>query len=167
MAGYYGFSMSNNAAHAYDSGEMPLSKWTKATILEQCGEKAPMLKSLTAKELKCELLYNSSWHHTSKYFNRTEFYSIDDEALEEIDEKRVLEIIAKRKPRQPKKVIVPQTITAEIKYTVWVGSSRNYRRPKEYIETVTYESGCKMLKTQHGNKRMSSITVLKILKKDV
>lgn len=27
-AGYYGFSMSNNAVEAYDSGEMPISKWT-------------------------------------------------------------------------------------------------------------------------------------------
>lgn len=32
MAGYNGFSMSNNAVAAYEDGEKPLSKWTKADI---------------------------------------------------------------------------------------------------------------------------------------
>lgn len=35
MAGYNGFSMSNNAVAAYEDGEKPLSKWTKANILIQ------------------------------------------------------------------------------------------------------------------------------------
>lgn len=34
MAGYNGFSMSNNAVAAYEDGEKPLSKWTKADIFE-------------------------------------------------------------------------------------------------------------------------------------
>lgn len=29
MAGYSGYSMSNNAVDAYESGEKPRSKWTK------------------------------------------------------------------------------------------------------------------------------------------
>lgn len=33
MAGYSGYSMSNNAVDAYESGEKPRSKWTKAAIL--------------------------------------------------------------------------------------------------------------------------------------
>ena len=33
MAGYNGFSMSNNAISAYESGEKPLSKWTKTEIV--------------------------------------------------------------------------------------------------------------------------------------
>ena len=34
MAGYYGYSMSNNAVSAYEEGEMPLSKWTKQGVIE-------------------------------------------------------------------------------------------------------------------------------------
>ena len=35
MAGYNGYSMSNNAVSAYDNGEKPLSKWRKSDILEE------------------------------------------------------------------------------------------------------------------------------------
>lgn len=34
MSGYNGWSMSNNAIAAYEDGEKPLSKWTKAEILD-------------------------------------------------------------------------------------------------------------------------------------
>jgi hypothetical protein len=34
MAGYNGWSMSNNAVDAYENGEMPLSKWNKEAILD-------------------------------------------------------------------------------------------------------------------------------------
>lgn len=34
MAGYYGYSMSNNAVEAYKSGEKPFSKWTKTEIIK-------------------------------------------------------------------------------------------------------------------------------------
>ena len=33
MAGYNGWSMSNNAVQAYEDGEKPLSKWTKKTLV--------------------------------------------------------------------------------------------------------------------------------------
>ena len=40
MAGYSGFSMSNNAVDAYDNGEKPLSKsyWTISAVLGIGGE---------------------------------------------------------------------------------------------------------------------------------
>lgn len=33
-SGYNGFSMSNRAVQAYEDGEKPLSKWTKAEIMD-------------------------------------------------------------------------------------------------------------------------------------
>lgn len=33
MAGYCGYSMSNNAVDAYNNGEKPISKWKKQDIL--------------------------------------------------------------------------------------------------------------------------------------
>ena len=35
MSGYNGYSMSNNAVEAYDSGKKPFSKWTKLDFLQE------------------------------------------------------------------------------------------------------------------------------------
>ena len=88
MAGYdWRRGMSNNAVDAYDNGEMPMSKWTKAVILDKVAELADIevadiLAKLPLAVLRDELLQESSWHHTSKYFNRTNFYSIDEDVSE-------------------------------------------------------------------------------------
>lgn len=163
MAGYHNYSMSNNAVAAYESGEMPLSKWTKAAILEACGDKAEMLKPLTAAELKAELLIYSSWHHTSNHYNRTEFYMVDEEKLEEITAEDVAAIISRRQPKQKPVKTEKKTVKAEVTYTVWLGQYRNYRRPKSITETVTFTEGDKMVNTSYGAKRMSSMEKINIL----
>lgn len=82
-AGYHGYSMSNNAVDAYENGEKPLSKWTKADILSELTELGvsneilQVVKKLTLADLKALFLYKSSWHHTSKMYNRTNFYSVN------------------------------------------------------------------------------------------
>lgn len=60
MAGYYGFSMSNNAVEAYRKGLLPASKIS--------GVPTELIKSLCAP---------AEWHHTSKHFNATDFYDPD------------------------------------------------------------------------------------------
>lgn len=164
MAGYNGYSMSNNAARAYDDGMMPLSKWTKAEILERCGEKAEILSALTVAELRKELLCYSEWHHTSNHFNRTDFFAVDEDRLEDITSTDVQRIIEQRVPASKQEKEQPKQITAEITYTVWEGRYRNYRRPKDYTETVTYFSTDKMIDTQHGGrKRLASLKNVKII----
>lgn len=158
---YIGYSMSVNAANAYECGERPVSKWSKRDILALCGEKKKMLSKLNVNELKSELLYNSSWHHTSGYFNRTDFYCFNEDALEEITDERVEQIIASRMPKETKPSV--KSITAEVEYTIWVGNYRNYKRPKQIVETVNYLSTDKMVKTSDGNKRLSSVTVKQII----
>lgn len=58
MAGYYGYSMSNNAVDAYENGRFPASKIGRGIpvklIREHCGE--------------------GEYHHTSKHYNVTYFY---------------------------------------------------------------------------------------------
>ena len=165
MAGYNRYSMSNNAVCAYNDGKMPLSKWTKAEILDRCGGKAEMLSALTVAELRKELLYRSEWHHTSNRYNRTDFYAFDEDRLEEITSTSVTQIIMQRihAPKQEKEQV--KQITAEITYTVWEGQYRNYRRPKDYTETVTYLSTEKMIDTQHGGrKRLSALKSIKVIK---
>lgn len=70
MAGYKGYSMSNNAVSAYEDGEKPLSKWTKTEIIESLpilnADVKSGLKKMTAEQIKREFLYRSSWHHTSR-----------------------------------------------------------------------------------------------------
>lgn len=79
MAGYYNYSMSNNAVAAYENGERPLSKWTKKDIIKTIGQdvidRNPQLKALKAKELKAIFLTQTAWHHTSKFYNETNFYA--------------------------------------------------------------------------------------------
>lgn len=98
MAGYCGFSMSNNAVKAYDNGEKPISQWSKNQILteleegliskkdlgddfeiskEDINKILSLLKKINLKELKNFILHESSWHHTSKLYNITSFYEID------------------------------------------------------------------------------------------
>lgn len=75
--------MSNNAVDAYENGEKPLSKWTKADIIAELQEEGvsndilQTSKKLSLAQLKEIFLYKSSWHHTSKMYNRTNFYSVN------------------------------------------------------------------------------------------
>lgn len=165
MAGYYNFSMSNNAVAAYDEGEMPLSYWTKSEILERCEDKADMLSVLTKDELKRLFLNESTAHHTSKFYNYTTFYAFDEEALEDIDEEQVRQIIKARPPREkPQKKEPPQKITAEVAYNVWSGT-RAHPKCTQVRETISYLSNQKLVRTSHGNKRRSSLCIINVISK--
>lgn len=163
MAGYSGFSMSNNAVAAYRSGEMPLSKWGKAEILEAIGEFSSLdFSKLTKKELQ-DFLYKSSWHHTSKHYNCTEFYCVDDGKVHETTETDILHIMSFRKPkekaeRKPKEK--PLFVTALVEYDFWTGTKKH---PKKNTakETVRFMSNEKMVETENGTKRLSSLYILK------
>lgn len=164
MAGYHNYSMSNNAVDAYENGEMPLSKWTKTAILDRCGEKAAQLSPLTVAELRKLLLVSRGWHHTSNHYNRTPFYAIDEEILDEITASDVYEIVSARTPKKRKSATTVKTITAEITYTVWEGRYRKYRRPRDYTETVTYKSTDKQVQTENGGvKRLSSLKSIRVI----
>ena len=62
--GYVGYSMSERAAAAYDAGEMPASKMARRLNVSTAAVRGVMKPS--------------SWHHTSKRYNRTDFYLIED-----------------------------------------------------------------------------------------
>jgi|GEM_PF-1086748 len=89
-SGYSGWSMSVRAAQAYEDGEMPKSKWTKKAMLVAiegyCDEfdlvfPSELLNAMRKSELFERFFELSSWHHTSKYCNETDFYSINEEAV--------------------------------------------------------------------------------------
>ena len=89
--GYDGYSMSNNARMAYeDCREMPLSKWTKTELLsaiKSYNVSADIILALqkhNTDTLRRELLMYSGWHHTSEYYNKTNFYAIDADKVNEL-----------------------------------------------------------------------------------
>lgn len=73
MAGYFEFSKSNNAVSAESDGRFPAS-----ILADRLGVKTGAIKALMTP---CE------WHHTSKHYNATDYYSEAD-ALEIIDSLR-------------------------------------------------------------------------------
>lgn len=96
-SGYVGWSMSQRAADAYEDGEMPKSKWTKAAMIaaikDFCAETQedsyhPVTYDKSIEKLKKDEIFKcffelKSWHHTSKYFNETDFYGVNEDAVRE------------------------------------------------------------------------------------
>lgn len=99
--GYYGYSMSNNARAAYSADEKPMSKWKKNDIVYGVLEinenlEEDLLKKLTFEQLKIFLNYTNS-HHTSKFYNWTDFYELDFNYIEKSTNKQLLEMIEERR----------------------------------------------------------------------
>ena len=121
MAGYSGFSMSNNAVQAYESGLLPASKIKKVPT--------------NLIELFCS---PSEWHHTSKEYNKTNFYDpeyvlstfgiLESENYEA--DPHAVEALKRHKPSQAR--VEYGTIT----YAWWSGT-RNH--PKRHTSTFTGE----------------------------
>lgn len=107
MSGYNGYSMSNNAVVAYACGEKPLSKWKKSDILfaikSAIDNGSLILKCNIDKLSKLQLsilksfLVFSSWHHTSSRYNKTDFYSVDFERIEELTDNDINDLLKKYK----------------------------------------------------------------------
>lgn len=146
-SGYVGYSMSVRAQEAYENGEMPLSKWTKKEIMYRLndlfdGEK-DYLKKLTVAELKQYILIRTSWHHTSNMCNATNFYSIDETAVEDLTEERVEEIVKnrleERKKEEREKEISPDRKLGDLYYLSWSGTRNHPHATKEVLQDVYIE----------------------------
>lgn len=90
--GYHGCSMSENAVLAYDDGEKPKSKWTKKVMLAAIedvlyfgnaysDDNFSVFKSMKKEELFDNCFMWTSWHHTGKFANETDFYGVDEDAV--------------------------------------------------------------------------------------
>lgn len=96
QSGYSGCSMSTRAVIAYESGEMPKSKWTKAAMLEAiercCDENGVGFDLRRFSMVKADMFERffewKSWHHTGKYANVTDFYGVNEEAVVETAERK-------------------------------------------------------------------------------
>lgn len=79
--GYNGYSMSNNAVKAYEEGAKPLSRWNKSAFIDETENELDIKIKKVKGSYKRFLSYDS-WHHTSKFYNVTEFYGIDFDSIE-------------------------------------------------------------------------------------
>ena len=135
MAGYCGYSMSNNAIEAYRSGEKPKSKWTKREIIEEVKRQIEEdeteldvslsdIEKMPVVALRDLALHEASWHHTSGYYNETSFYAVDASEITETDIENW---------RPPEKITQTER-RAKVRYIELYGS-RNYPRKQEIEES--------------------------------
>lgn len=149
-AGYYAFSMSNNAKSAYEKGKKPLSKWTKADIISAAQdlgcpeERLQWLKKQTLPFLKKLLLLTNEWHHTSSHYNITEFYEIDEDKLmsDQEDWEEYVEIAKEDLPVKSKKQEVVRK-RGKFFWITWEGT-RNHPKARhhELLDAYVEEKGC-------------------------
>lgn len=146
MAGYFNYSMSNNAIAAYRDGEKPISKWTKKLLIENVNRvletlpepphfKITTLNRCNVDTLRNLLLVETSWHHTGKMYNRTVFYSFQDECIPYITENLLLEKLEEQQEEMAEKKaeLEAEPEYYECKFLEWTGKGR-YMKAKEYTE---------------------------------
>lgn len=134
MAGYNGYSMSKNAVYAYATGEKPFTKWTKSDLIEEienmieCQELDTKLTldefaKLPTYVLKT-LLSWSSWHHTSSKFNKTDFFSVSEDSVINLDKEAVerLMLFHTEQLKQKKSKTDNSFYFAEVVFGVWGGT---------------------------------------------
>lgn len=89
QGGYVGASMSVRAKAAYESGEMPMSKWTRGAIIsaikDYCADfdlaYNPEIESMSRAKLAETYLEYKSWHHTGRFARETEFFGLNEDAV--------------------------------------------------------------------------------------
>lgn len=164
MAGYDGYSMSNNAVLAYDTGEKPISNWTKAVILSEIQEQIQdgyaddieldfeLVNKLTKDELVNIFLHKSSWHHTSSTYNKTNFYEV--RINEDTNNQVINDFIAKREANRTIKQekVEPTLYYANVEYGEWVGSFKNPKLVEFKAQAIIKENVAYLL--PNGKRKM-------------
>lgn len=68
---------------------------------------ADLLAKLSKEDLFDRCFVCSSWHHTSKHYNCTDFYSVDEQLLLELDATTVCQWIEQAKANKAKNKDMP------------------------------------------------------------
>lgn len=112
--GYDGYSMSVNARLAYDRGEKPLSKWTKSSFVDAIKEINPNISvsRLNVETLRKDFLTHTGWHHTSKQYNITNFYGINEDYVKSLTQEDVnaIEIVKPKRQNKLEKAIAKKEV---------------------------------------------------------
>lgn len=161
--GYIGKKMSENAENAYNLGEKPFSKWEKQDFLKLFdGELKKQISKLTLNELKSKFLKYASWHHTSSFYNKTEFYEIDQKKVDEFTIDEINTIITKRTKTQKEDIFF---ITAKIEYVEFVGTSARFKHPETKTSCVKFMSNQKQIVVDKYNNTVKRLTSIVFIEK--
>ena len=137
-SGYDGYSMSNNARFAYEDGQKPMSKWTKAALLERVNAinpaKTDLLRNVNVETIREHLLEYTAWHHTSSQYNRTDFYGINEEAVENLTAEEVASW-----ERVTKKPTVKDSFRGDINYIEWTGTKKYPKANRRVLTDVNIQ----------------------------
>lgn len=137
QSGYIGCKMSERAQEAYDSGERPMSKWSKWDILSELeydldDEAIVKLSKYSVQALKNVCLEWTSWHHTGSYANETDFYQVIDgrdadlnQMFMDLDteEKELKEF--KKRQREEKRLLESTEEKCYFEFGVWSGTKKH------------------------------------------
>lgn len=135
MAGYYGYSKSNNAVSAEIDGKFPLSKRTKAlfvdTLIDMLGRDSDVYRALAGKPMgfiKAKILRSYEYHHTSSWYNTTDYYEFDPVRWDDVNEIETLyaEYVAETAREKTRKIAEKQPPKRyRCKFLVWSGSRKH------------------------------------------
>ena len=141
-SGYDGYSMSNRAVDAYEMGQKPKSKWSKQDMLDAIEDACLDMQIVfdpNVRKLKKDALFNiffrlTSWHHTSRFCNETDFYGLDIDAVEKYmaDPNLVKEAISKCKDADAESKKPLTACKARITYEEYKRRWGGYGSWKEY-----------------------------------
>lgn len=149
-SGYVGQSMSKRAASAYEDGRKPLSKFNSEDLLEVNSRLTGKERIKSVKELKLVLEKTSGheWHHTGSYYNKTNFYDVEDIFdNDDIDNiiisardyiKNEKEELKKAKESEKGKVDLNK-YKGDISYIEWIGTRNHPKANHKVLENVNIE----------------------------
>lgn len=162
--GYINQSMSVRASQAYGRGLKPLSKWSKADIIEGVADygawDAETLRKYPKAVLADFFLAYAEWHHTGKMFNETCFFEVDPDAAGAVDVDGLDRLMAAhREAVRAKNNEKPQVVKARIRFEEWSGS-RNYGRFVEHESYALVVDGWAW--TEDGRKKLDSAHMLRV-----
>lgn len=133
MAGYHGFSKSNNAIMAEAEFKFPASVAAK-----KLGVLTEAIKTLLEP---CE------WHHTSSYYNRTDYYDIEavlalkagrdisDLCFDDEEEAETRATWEKLQAFKPEKA-TEKTYRANVRYLEWSGSRKHPKAIEHRFDNI-------------------------------
>ncbi len=137
--GYDGYSMSNNARNAYEDGRKPISQFDSYDLenfndsLEEMGIETKVKSVAALKRLLQDHGSTGEWHHTSSYYNQTDFYD-PNSILEKLSDGDLSEDIIREanEYKAPKKET--KTYHGDFHYLEWGGTRKH---PKATERTLT------------------------------
>ena len=178
-SGYVGYSMSRRAAEAYENDEKPRSQWTKDEIIDAVLNinhdiDKNLIKKFSVNDLRLYFLERTSWHHTGKFYNKTDFYSIDEDKAKEWSNDQIKTHFENQKKARAEKIALKDKIAqkkkedeilnnyvADISYIEWI-NRRPYKvdlkgiKVEEKGNWIIFKNGAETIKKKLYNVDVSN-----------